>query len=141
MRFQVPQFIDIEDKIFGPLTFKQFVYLAGAGGLGFLIFKSLPLLIALPLILGVLGLGVSLAFVKINNKTFIEVIQAYVSYFFQNKMFIWKKKNALPQSKEKLNTESVQNTPIPRMSESKLKELSWGLDIKDETEEVKYQGK
>ena len=71
MRFQVPQFIDIEDKIFGPLTFKQFVYLAGAGGLGFLIFKSLPLLIALPLILGVLGLGVSLAFVKINNKTFI----------------------------------------------------------------------
>jgi hypothetical protein len=29
MQFRVPQFIDIEDKLFGPLTFKQFIYLAG----------------------------------------------------------------------------------------------------------------
>ena len=35
MRFQVPQFIEIESKIFGPLTFKQFIYLAGGGGRNF----------------------------------------------------------------------------------------------------------
>ena len=57
MRFQVPQFIDIEDKIFGPLTFKQFVYLAGGGGLAFLIYKSVPFMLALPLMLAVIGLG------------------------------------------------------------------------------------
>ncbi len=33
MRFEVPQFIDVEDKIFGPFTFKQFLYLAGGAGL------------------------------------------------------------------------------------------------------------
>ena len=32
MRFEVPQFVDIEDKIFGPLTFKQFIYIAGGAG-------------------------------------------------------------------------------------------------------------
>ncbi|TSC61742.1 MAG: SsrA-binding protein, partial [Parcubacteria group bacterium Athens0416_74] len=32
MQFQVPQFIEVEDKIVGPLTFKQFVFIAG--GLG-----------------------------------------------------------------------------------------------------------
>jgi hypothetical protein len=29
MRHEVPQFIDIEDKIFGPLTFLQGLYLIG----------------------------------------------------------------------------------------------------------------
>ncbi|MFM2424198.1 MAG: hypothetical protein RLZZ70_589, partial [Candidatus Parcubacteria bacterium] len=29
MQFEVPQFIEIEDKIFGPLTWKQFLYVGG----------------------------------------------------------------------------------------------------------------
>ena len=41
MRFEVPQFIEIEDKIFGPFTWKQFVYLAGGVGLAAVIFFSL----------------------------------------------------------------------------------------------------
>ena len=41
MRFQVPQFIEIEDKIFGPLTIKQFIYIAGGAGLCFILFRFL----------------------------------------------------------------------------------------------------
>lgn len=37
MQFQVPQFIEVEDKIFGPLTFKQFVYIAGGVALMYLL--------------------------------------------------------------------------------------------------------
>ena len=32
MRFLVPQFIEVEDKLFGPLSFRQFVYLVGSIG-------------------------------------------------------------------------------------------------------------
>jgi len=46
MQYQVPQFIEIEDKIFGPLTLKQFLYLAGGGGLCLLFFTLLPLYLA-----------------------------------------------------------------------------------------------
>jgi hypothetical protein len=42
MRFQVPQFTDVEDKIVGPLTLKQFVYLAGAGGGCIILYSFLP---------------------------------------------------------------------------------------------------
>jgi hypothetical protein len=38
MRYQVPQFIDVEDKVIGPLTIKQFIYLAGGAGMCFVIF-------------------------------------------------------------------------------------------------------
>ena len=35
MQFQVPQFLDVEDKIVGPFTIKQFIYLAGGVGMGY----------------------------------------------------------------------------------------------------------
>ena len=47
MHFQTPQFIEIEDKIFGPLTLKQFIYLAGAAGLSFTAYSLLPVPLAL----------------------------------------------------------------------------------------------
>ena len=42
MRFQVPQFIEVEDKIFGPLTLKQFLYTAGGAAVGFIIWSIFP---------------------------------------------------------------------------------------------------
>ncbi len=33
MQFHVPQYIDIEDKLFGSLTLKQGIYVAGVGGI------------------------------------------------------------------------------------------------------------
>src|SRR3989344_2665997 len=35
MEYQVPQFIEVEDKIIGPLTLKQFIYLAGEAGFSY----------------------------------------------------------------------------------------------------------
>ena len=53
MRFQVPQFIEVEDKIFGPMTLKQFIYMAGGAGLSFLIYVLAKSLIVafLPIII------------------------------------------------------------------------------------------
>jgi len=33
MQFNVPQFIETEDKLIGPFTLKQFLYLAAGGAL------------------------------------------------------------------------------------------------------------
>ena len=76
MRYQVPQFIEIEDKIFGPLTIKQFVYLAGGAALAYLVYASLnahiPLFLTIVLMVPPAALGVALAFYKINGKPFIN---------------------------------------------------------------------
>ena len=66
MRFQVPQFIEVEDKIFGPFTLKQFIYMAGGCGLSFVTYEFLPLLIALPLILVILAFSGALAFWQVT---------------------------------------------------------------------------
>lgn len=67
MQFKVPQFIDIEDKL-GNLTLKQFIYLIGGGGLGYLCFRFLPGIIAIVLGPAFTLFGVALAFYKMNDK-------------------------------------------------------------------------
>src|SRR3989304_1999884 len=86
MRFSVPQFIEIEDKIFGPFTFKQFLYLAGGAGLIFLIYNFItPFFFALLFILPVGALSLALAFYKVNDKPFIFVLEAAFRYLTKMK--------------------------------------------------------
>jgi len=130
MRFQVPQFIEVEDKIFGPLTIKQFIYLAGGAGLCFILYTYLNFFIAILAIIPVASLAVALAFYKVNNRGFITVLESGFKYLLSNKLYIWKKTPNKPEQKgqEKSPTEPLY---VPKLSESKLKDLTWSLDIND----------
>tara|TARA_B100000745_G_scaffold241106_1_gene163554 strand:- start:3335 stop:3766 length:432 start_codon:yes stop_codon:yes gene_type:complete len=132
MQYQVPQFTDVEDKIFGPLTLKQFVYIAGGVGLSFLLWRALPLFAAAPLILGVLGISGSLAFIKINNKPFIAIAEAAFMYFISSKLYLWNTTRKEKQ-KEDVVVEKSGLSPdnIPSLSDNKLTNLAWSLDINE----------
>ena len=134
MQFQVPQFIEIEDKIVGPLTFKQFVYIAGGAGLAYIMWRTLPLYIAAPLVAGSLGLGAGLAFAQYNGQPFIQAIEHGFFYFVRSKLYLWnnerreKKKQDAAKKQEGAPADAVY---IPKLSESRLSELAWSLDIKE----------
>ncbi|OHA50229.1 MAG: hypothetical protein A2Z62_00450 [Candidatus Terrybacteria bacterium RIFCSPLOWO2_02_42_20] len=135
MRFQVPQFIEIESKIFGPLTFKQFIYLAGGAGLSFLFYAFLPFFIAVIFIAPVGAFAAALAFYKVHNRPFIKVTESAFRYFTAPKIYIWRKeKIQQPTSIDKLTLKQTERgiNPqyIPKFTKSKLKELAWSLDIK-----------
>jgi hypothetical protein len=132
MRFQVPQFIEVEDKIFGPLTFKQFIYIAGGVGFSVVIFIFLPTFLAIIIALPVILLAAALAFYKVNDKPFINVVEAFVKYTLTNKLYIWKKEQKkLEPNTKNLEPSSREQVYVPKLSESKLKELTWSLDIKE----------
>lgn len=135
MRFQVPQFIEVEDKIFGPLTLKQFIYLAAGGGLSFLIYSLLGsiILAALPILI-VMAIVGALAFYKVNNRPLIDSIEAAFKYWRGGKLFIWKKEDRpRPQDSQTAvkDAKSYASIMVPKISDSKLKDLSWSLDIKE----------
>ena len=94
MRFQVPQFIEIESKIFGPLTFKQFIYLAGGAGIVFLIYITLPFFIAVMFIAPVSAFAIALSFYKVHNRPFIKVTENAFRYFTAPKIYVWKKRKS-----------------------------------------------
>jgi PrgI family protein len=136
MQFKVPQFLEIEDKIFGPFTFREFVYLAGGGGLCFIIYKLLGLQWGILPILAVGGIAASLTFYKPNNKPFINMIEAGLRFYSQDKLYIWKRREErVDLQKARQGKENLANQPMAqnttRLSGSKLRDLAWSLDVLD----------
>ncbi|MEK7606448.1 MAG: PrgI family protein [Patescibacteria group bacterium] len=134
MRFEVPQFIEVEDKIFGPLTFKQFVYLAGGGGLCVIIWIFVPKIIGIFLILAVAGFALALAFYQPNNKPFVALLEAALRYGTGGKLYIWKKEEKKAVSSATAGQkaqDAAANLSVPRLSDSRLRDLAWSLDVHD----------
>jgi len=130
MQFQVPQFIEVEDKIFGPLTFKQFIYLVGGTGISFVLYVMLPAFFAILLIIPVAGFSLALAFYKVNNRPFIAVVESAFNYILKSKLYVWRKTaKKAPKQKGKEQKPAPLNLQVPKLSDSKLKDLSWSLDV------------
>ena len=140
MQFKVPQFLDIEDKIFGPFTFKEFVYLVGGAGLCFIIFKLLGIFLgAIPIVI-IAGFSLALTFYRPNNKPFINMVESGFKYFMQNKLYVWKKvmpaqndsrDNLSKEKKDDLNKMGIMKEGGLQLTESKLRNLAWSLDVLD----------
>lgn len=132
MRFQVPQFIEIEDKIFGPLTLKQFIYLAGGGGISFVIYTIIPYLyLAIFFIIPVMAFSLALAFYKVNGKPFIFMVESAIKYILADKLYLWEKKEKQAARKDEADKIGLSPLKVPKLSESKLKDLTWSLDINE----------
>ena len=129
-RFQVPQFITVEDKIIGPLTLKQILYLASGVGIILLAFWKLQGVVLFT-VFGIVGaLSASLAFLKISDQPFSTIFKNAIMYFLRPHVYIWKK--AVPTGTQEKEEEEVETIvkETPRMSHSKLTELSWSLDTR-----------
>lgn len=131
MRFEVPQFIDVEDKIFGPLTFKQFVYIAGGAGLAYVAYRLIPSPFSYIVALGFIALGLLFAFYKINNQTFTDIAQAWITYQIKGKLYIWKR---APKTATADTPTPVPLPPTPPqkiVTEKTIADLAQNLDILD----------
>jgi hypothetical protein len=133
MEFRVPQFIDVEDKIVGDFSFAQIVYLVGGTFISYVLWKSLPLYISILLIGGIMSLSIALAFYPKDKygKSFIGLMEAAFHFFFTNpRLYTWKRIVKMPKVEEKKKRENTISVTVPSISDSALKSLSWGLDVK-----------
>ena len=133
-QFQVPQFITIEDKIFGPFTFKQFLFLGGGAFLvvmAYVFFETyLLILVAIP----IAALAAALAFLKINEQPFPLVFLNAIKFFLKPRLYLWKQIKDEKKPSFVKTTEDKEGTlvkKIPKLSESKLIDLAWSLDIQE----------
>ena len=90
-QFVVPQFIDSEDTIFGPVTARQFVILMVVGLFDFLAFKLLPFVPFLLVGIPVLIFGGIVAFTRINGQPFHFFILNLVQSLKKPGLRVWDK--------------------------------------------------
>ena len=90
MQFQVPQFIETEDKIIGPLSLRQFIYVGAGGGLSALLyFVAQTWLWALGSIF-IFAIAIAFAFVKIEGRPFANVLVSAFHFYWKPQTYIWK---------------------------------------------------
>jgi hypothetical protein len=129
MRFEVPQFIEIEDKIFGPFTWKQFVYLGGGVGLAVVIFFTLPLIVFVLIGVPIGGLAVLLAFYPVNNRPFSIFLESIVFFYKNSRVYHWRKKSNIIY-KDRSNERIESSEPRYQIAEgSSINSLSRKLEI------------
>lgn len=134
MRFTVPQFIEHEAKIVGPLTFKQFVFIGIAAAICFLLFFLAPfsVFIISTVVLG--GLSVVFAFLKVGGRPVPEILKYLFTFSSSPKIYLWKKKAGPPPKlieKPKVPPKEIKETPVPTMvGKSRLKNLSTRIETK-----------
>jgi hypothetical protein len=130
MQFQVPQFLDVEDKLIGPLTIKQFIYLVGGVGGGYVVFRLIPwTIIAIIPALLVVAIGLALAFYKFNNKPFVYLLESGFVYLTSSRLYIWKKRDKKEEERLDLKlTEVSGKRGLPSAGGSKLHSLNWQMD-------------
>ncbi len=134
MQFKVPKFIEMESKIFGPLTFKQFIYVGGGAGLSYVLLKLLPTALALPAILIVALFAWSLAFTRRDKygKPFVEVTEAAFKYFTKTRLYTWKR---TPKRPEEVVEDYTQKDPllsIPKVTVGKLSDKLHDMETQQE---------
>ncbi len=135
-QFQVPQFINIEDRIIGPLTLRQFLYLLGGAAVVVLGWAFLHIFLFILVVVPIAGLFAALAFVKISGRPLPTIVIAAINYYLKPRLYLWKK---APPSPSKIEAGRSPKQPpseptplsIPKLTESKLSDLAWSLDIKE----------
>ena len=133
MQFHIPQYIDIEDKLFGPLTLKQAIYVAGGLGGVYLVWRTVPyIFLSAPLILGIGLLTWALAFFPKEKlgRPFIEILEAGFHYLLRDKLYTWKK--TTQEASAGKEEQFVSSTPIstPAIPSGKLSSTSFNLDVR-----------
>jgi len=131
-QFTVPQFIDVEDKIFGPITVRQFVIMLTCMLLSAIAYKLSDFALFVTLAVVCFGVGGIIAFLRINGRPFHYFILNVFQTVKKPKVRIWN--NQAGRAGKELREEKMEIKqiakiqPKPLYSRSKLAEVALMVD-------------
>ncbi|MEK7503433.1 MAG: PrgI family protein [Patescibacteria group bacterium] len=132
-RFTVPQFIEHEPKIVGPLTFKQFIYVGVAGAICFVLYSIVPFAVFVLLSIIIMLGGFALAFIKSGGRSLPVVLKNFFDFSLAPKIYLWKHKQGLPPKIMKIASvpKEVEKASVPTAAgKSRLNELATQVEVR-----------
>lgn len=129
----VPQFVESEDRIIGPITIRQFVIMFVAGIIIFICFKLLDFTIFLMIAILLGGSSLILAFFKVNGQAFHFFILNIIRAGRRPSLRVWRKDgsnqgNGILQEEVAISTKEGSEEERFHVSEKRLSELSLIVD-------------
>ncbi len=140
MQYKVPQNVQREDTIIGPLTLKQMIILGIGGGISYAIYVSLSktyfMEVWLPPVVIISGITLALAFLKIHSLPFHEFLMNFIEYHLLPRQRSWIQGTGvfIPPFDDSKKKEEKSQIISPTKSNKTLKELTKVLDTTDDAE-------
>lgn len=135
-QFQVPQFITVEDQVIGPLTIKQALYLLAGLIIVFIAHYIFVPILFWPIAIITAVAASLMAFMKINDVPLPIIVKNGFWYIMRPHVYIWKKEDVGNKTQKKIaETAEAAVSQTPTLSESKLSDLAWSLNIKEKMRE------
>ncbi len=137
LQFQVPQFVDVEDKVIWKLSFRQFGIFLAAGGLIFIIKQfRFPTFIFGIFAIAIVGFAWILAFMKAEGRPFHHRVLGFLRYYFSPQLYLWATPKESARDVEQAKHVAAAAAPAPvveqKLTADKLKELTWKLNIHEQ---------
>ena len=113
-QFVVPQFLDVETKIIGPITARQFIILLATILAEFVIYRIFLSIIPILLFgLPTLAIGVIFAFAKVNGQPFHYIALNMVQTFRRPRLRVWDKRISDAVLRASLKNDEQPEPPKP----------------------------
>jgi len=133
-QFTVPQFIDVEDKIIGPITARQFVIFLAAAIVIAISYKIFDFTLFITFSIIVFLIAVLFGFVKINGRPFHFFVLNIVQTVRRPGIRVWNNRTASVVDEEKIPTLKFDSTKSSKeyYKKSRLAELTLVVDTEGE---------
>lgn len=130
-QFTIPQFIDVEDKVIGPITARQFIIMLGGFMLIAIFYKLVDFSLFLFLSIITMIFVSAFAFGKINGRPFHFFVLNLIQTLKKPNLRVWSRVNISLADDDLDSRNILQNTPPAskkHYTNSRLAELSLIVD-------------
>ncbi|MDO8529687.1 MAG: PrgI family protein, partial [bacterium] len=107
MLFNVPQYIDVEDKIAGPLTARQLLWMFGMGAVLMIMWGFLDQITFYIAAIPVAVIFAALAFYRPHGQPLIKFVFHFIAFMFQPKIYVWRRDFAQKKKSGKVEISEV----------------------------------
>lgn len=128
MLINVPQYIDVEDKVAGPLTMKQLGWLIALGIILLILWNVVPFPGSIVIGFPIAVVFIALAFFRPYGQPMGSFVFYGIMYFFKPKVYVWKRapQNMITIPQKAKPQENF--SPDKHLTSESLKDLAQLLD-------------
>lgn len=112
MQFQVPQFIETENKIVGPLTLKQFAFVGAGGIVSAILYFTLQTWLWFLGTLIILAIVIAFVFVKIQGRPFLNVVLSAFHFYWRPQTYVWQPEHPTVHASDKREKEEAEKSAL-----------------------------
>lgn len=135
MQYKVPQDVQREDTIIGPITLKQLGILGAGGAVAYVIYVSLVKVyywqVWLPPVVIVAGITLAFAFLKVHSLPFHKFLMNFIEYHILPKQRVWIQGTGMPFISSFDRQKKAKKEEKPKIEEKKQKSLEELTSIVD----------